>query len=93
MNEEIIREGVLELELTDSQIEELIAKLNLLKEGEDHVHFSVNEHNQILLRAKEVLSKGEEKRMNEEIISIANELITGNDKNLERLKELKKLDA
>lgn len=49
-NKEKFEDGVLEIELTESQIQELIKGLELLKEGHDHIHFNLDNYNQFLIR-------------------------------------------
>lgn len=40
---------VIEFTLTEKQIDELIKKLKLLKENKDHLHFDIDEENQLLI--------------------------------------------
>jgi hypothetical protein len=52
MKKELFPDGVLELNLKDKQIGELIEGLKLLREGEEHIHFSIDKDNQLLLKKK-----------------------------------------
>ena len=46
---------VMEFSLTNDEIDELLSKLNELKSGKEHIHFEINNENELLIHKGEEL--------------------------------------